>query len=301
MGGIAVVAILVVAGVMFIPNVPISISYRSTETLTSSATVEPSATMDFAVAGTALVEMTQTVKQATSDAQIATIYLKQTQQKEFSNAGQTQIAAHFATIEAQNTTNSAPTLEPTITKTPMQSGLMLFGEDFEDGNAEFFKPDRGKWDINIDEDGNTVYEVDYPTGSSFPNAYFENDPGGNHIVEFRIKFLGFTRDSLGGISFRESSSGDYQLTLNPYWNNIALASWDKSNWRRLADKNISIDLEKWYFVRLEVRDTEFLVYLDGALVIEATNSQFSTGRLSLYIGPGTWAQFDDIYLASLGD
>ena len=298
LGGIAVVTILVVAGMMILPSVPISISARNTETPTSLVTVEPSATMDFAVAGTALVAMTQVVQQATSDAQMATIYVKQTQQKEISDANQTQSAAQLATADAMATLSPVPTLKPTITNTKLPDGYTLFKEDFEDGRVQYIEPWDNLWDISIDENGNAVYSANAirHTGFTFGNVDWRN-----YAVEYKVRFTEIEPTSKVFLEFRRfSGSENYLFDLKPYKNNAILGIVTNSDWSRITSSNYQFNVNTWYLIRVEVYYSNISVFIDGNLIIDLEDSRIEHGKLGLKVDPGTYAQFDDFWVIALG-
>ena len=305
LGGLAVVALISTVGIWVFPKLPISIAYQFTETSTQapSATIQPSVTVDLAAAGTALIEMTQTVEEATSDAQMATIYAKQTLQKEKSDANQTQSAAHYATVDAMVALSQVPTLEPTVTKTQISAGTILFEEDFDD-NKTLFSPWEGNWQIVSESNDNLVYEIDNRGIDEYPGFEFGSTGWRDYEVEFRVRFFSPLYENDTVKVHLDVRRTDYHegatMAIFPAWDEVILAHDPSGKWNRLVTKNFSINSDIWYIVRVRAREDQFTVFIDNNLIIDHWITGIETGNCIINVGPGTHAQFDDIRVISLG-
>ena len=167
---------------------------------------------------------------------------------------------------------------------------ILYAEDFEGDKVENWDAYVGEWSIK--EDGsNHFWNGTGP--DNYPQAWIRVDTSTwtDYAFESRIRFNSGTVF----ICFRSDEQGDsfYNAALSSEdW--VAFADYDGKEYKSFGEKDISISLNQWYTVRLEVQGNQLRFYLDGKLITSATRNTHSQGGIGYYMGGGDEIQIDDI-------
>ncbi len=82
---------------------------------------------------------------------------------------------------------------------------------------------------------------------------------------------------------------------------MVLGYWTGKNWLELRSVPFNITKGDWYSVNVQAKGTRIQVYVDDILFIDMSDSRREGGLLGFGVGPGTWAQIDDIEVTALGD
>lgn len=169
------------------------------------------------------------------------------------------------------------------------NGKVVFQENFENGLSNKFRHKLGLWLVVQEANGNKVLDINSMDNSiEYPTIEFGESDWKDFILESRIKIIEYKGSPLASIRFR----GKYILTFAPYWNSIGLA-FDPP-WEDITYRTIEIQKNKWYPIRMEVKDTQIYVFLESKLII----SQEISNEISGLFGLGTWPeahiQFDDV-------
>jgi len=195
----------------------------------------------------------------------------------------------------------APLLFPSIpTKTPTlttNDGL-LFSENFEDGSADGFTNESGKWTVISEANGNKVLDVNSMDSSDsyHPSIAFGESSWKDFVFESRINIIDYNPSNdapLASIFFR----GNYRVAFTPYWKSFDLVY--SPSWNIIS--GITFDTQKtaWQLVRVEANGSKINVFLNDTLVMSDTVSQDSSGSFGFEIVPKAHVQFDDITLKLL--
>ncbi len=184
---------------------------------------------------------------------------------------------------------------------------VLFREDFEDGIADEFVVSFGEWSVVETPNGNKVYEANSLGDFSgpWPRVDFGDPNWTDYIIEYQINFVNFDisdngASGMGMVMFRRSDTGYYTVVFVPYHNELSFSyqgdgvvGW---TWLDGLKPNTEFEVEKnkWYSMRVENIGNSQKAYLDGQLILSATDNSLKQGSLSLEIGPDTIIQFDDI-------
>src|SRR5215510_14596671 len=171
----------------------------------------------------------------------------------------------------------------------------LFTDDFEDGNANGWSKSGGTWAVV--SDGSLVYRQSGT--SSDAKARAGSTSMTNYSVQARVKPLGFNGSNRHAalIARAQSSTNYYYLALTNS-NQLALRKLVGGSSTTLASKAITVMIGTWYTLRIDVVGAQLWGYVNGALELTATDSQFSSGN----IGGATFfasAEFDDFVVTSL--
>ena len=213
-------------------------------------------------------------------------------------------------------TKLAPSVEhaftptPALTRTPtLVPSLVLLDEDFEDYKAQGFSPTNAGdgWHFVVDDTGNVVYDTNNANQSSWSHVVLSSLDWQNYEMEYRVRML-----ELGDnapqvrLQFRETGLlGEetyyVQSFLTVSQEVILAISVNGSEWETIEIKGFSFAPGVWYSVRVEAQDAQIRVFVDNSLIIDAVDSRLERGRLSLAVGPGTHAQFDNIRVVVIGE
>ena len=277
--GLVILGLLMAIGSMASPYVPDIIRFRSTTTPLQSFTEDPTTTEDLKPVLTPITEIPQAILPniTTGD--------------------------HSASqIASSITPTPKPTLEikPTITNTPIS--LLIFDEDFDDGNADindFWEGEDGEavWEIVKDETGDLVYEIDYMAGIDYPKAYFGHERGEGYRIKLRVRFLDFSNRSGAGCEFMVNNDGSYSVKIDPDNRRVNISYWDRrsGNSTSISSKVLQVETGKWYTIRIEVIDQKIKAYINGHLIDILSGYRGNDwGKMGLAVNPGTYAQFNDL-------
>jgi pectate lyase len=171
----------------------------------------------------------------------------------------------------------------------------LFADDFEDGNANGWTKSGGSWAVV--SDGSLVYRQSGT--SSDAKARAGSTSLTNYSVQARVKPLGFNGSGrYSALIARAQSSTNYYYLALTNSNQLALRKLVGGSSTTLASKALTVTTGTWYTLRIDVVGAQLWGYVNGALELTATDSQFSSGN----IGGATFfasAEFDDFAVTSL--
>lgn len=216
------------------------------------------------------------------------------------------------TLTPTLTLSRTPTFTPTITHTPtltptattIPRGNILLQRNFENGDLGLWSQKGGRWVIEKDPDGNH-----YLSGSSSSMqpriSYSYQDPRWtDYALETRVKFIkGYSLS----IQVREGCLDHpcyYEVAVREYGIDFYGSNWD---WVKIAGPiSRTFDLNRWYMIRVEIKDDLLSLYIDNTFVQEekvpeSINSRggFPYGGIVFILDIGSEVYFDDIRVWSL--
>ena len=299
--GIAVVATLVAAGMVLLPRLQNFWLFRSAEITSPMASLESTATVDLAAADTAIVKVTQAAQQGTASASknkieeaIANDLATSIASRATQSAKQTQLIDDYSSF----TQTPKPEQYNTPTSTPVE--ILVFEEDFENGEAHLFdlyegEDRKGNWEVLFDETGNAVLEINNSEGDSHPSAKLGSENWDNYKIKFRMRFMDINGFSGAGCSFRVTSNQHYSFIIEPIYHSTTIGYWNRtSDWESLRNNDFNVEKDKWYSLRIEILNERIKAYVNGHLVDIVSDSRISKGNINLKAHPHTHVQFDDV-------
>ncbi|MGE5550615.1 MAG: glycosyl hydrolase family 28 protein, partial [Bacteroidota bacterium] len=211
----------------------------------------------------------------------------------------------FTTTSAVPPATPAPTPTPIKTATPIATPVatgtaapagrpILFSDGFEDGDASGWTTAGGTWSVTTD--GSHVYlQEDMAIGNAQSSA---GDIWTDQVVEAKVKVLSFNgADRLAGIFARYMDANNYYR--------LALRSSNKIQIRRcmggkstdLAAAEFTVETGTWYTLKLEVIGKTINGYVNGVLLVTATDDALVSGKAAV----GTYytsAEFDEMVVTA---
>lgn len=185
---------------------------------------------------------------------------------------------------------------PSIAKT-------LFSENFSKG-AEQWEEGAGKWAV---ENGVYVQQTTDTFTASFLKTEFWDLAWTEYTLELRAKRLkgneawdivfGIMQDHVPVVKADRKTFFDWNIGG---WANTksALRKWVNGSAQNVVETGHTIDMDKWYKIKIEVSPTKIVCYLNDEKVLEYDDGP-KEGRIGFELF-GTSAAFDDIIVYDAG-
>src|SRR5262245_7804024 len=172
----------------------------------------------------------------------------------------------------------------------------LFSDNFEDGNANGWTKSGGSW--SVVSDGSLVYRQS-GTGAD-ARARAGSTSMTNYAVQARVKPLAFNgTNRFVALLARAPAMTSYYLLALSNNNQLQLRKLAGGSPTILASTSFTVTTGTWYTLRIEASGATLRGFVNGAQLLTATDSQFSSGN----VGGATFfssGEFDDFLVTSLG-
>ena len=173
------------------------------------------------------------------------------------------------------------------TSTTSTSTTLIFSQNFDDESTSGFSLRDGKWQIVRDESKRVLEFTAVGTGWPAGTMYFGPSNVSNIVIEFQVKLK-----TLSGfyLNFREQANGNsYVIGFDPNDKVIVWATtiYDGSNWQfsPIDSQSFTFQQNKWYRVRVQAKNEEVTIAIDGNRTLSGLDSQFSNGSLRFEVQP----------------
>ncbi|AVT36379.1 family 16 glycoside hydrolase [Plantactinospora sp. BB1] len=169
----------------------------------------------------------------------------------------------------------------------------LFSDDFEDGNSTGWTTSGGSW--SVDTDGSRVYRQSGT--SSDARALAGTTSWANYTVQTRVKPTAFNGSNrfVALLARVQSNTSYYYLALRSN-NTVELKRLSGGSSTTLDTASVTVGLNNWYTLRLDVSGSSLRGYVNGTLLTEGTDSSYGTGRIGVATFNAT-ANFDDVLVS----
>ncbi|GIF66779.1 hypothetical protein Ais01nite_48140 [Asanoa ishikariensis] len=176
------------------------------------------------------------------------------------------------------------------------SAATLFSDDFEDGNSSGWTTNGGSWSVTAD--GSRVLRQS--STSSDARALAGTASWTDYAVQARVRPVAFNGSNrfVAVLARVQSSTSYYYLALRSN-NTVELKKLVGGSSTTLDTASVGVSAGSFYTLRLEVAGSTLRGYVNGALLAEASDSQWSSGR----VGVATFytsASFDDVAVTTGG-
>jgi pectate lyase len=178
---------------------------------------------------------------------------------------------------------------------PFALAAPLFADDFEDGNSTGWSRSGGSW--SVVSDGSLVFRQ---AGTSSDARALVGDTGwSDYAVQARVKPTAFAAANrfVGVIARAQTSSQYYALTLTGS-GGVQIVKRAGGSPVVLGGGAAGVVTGSWHTVRLEATGTSLRGYVNGSLVVTATDGTFAAGRVGVAAAYAS-ASFDDVDVATL--
>jgi serine/threonine protein kinase len=186
------------------------------------------------------------------------------------------------------------------------SEKVIYSEDFEQGFAHGFEFGPGNWSVVDDGTGNKVLEQNMsgnPTGSNFGPGVFSDG-----IIEFRFRVVSENPQTFPvvlTVRHQQESGAEYIVSyFAPDGSTGISYAENNGGWQDMeayagSGKAFPYPKGSWVKMRMVANGDKMEVFLNGNLIITASDSRLSTGNLTIGTGPNIAVQFDDIKITEL--
>jgi hypothetical protein len=170
------------------------------------------------------------------------------------------------------------------------SAATLFTDDFSDGNSSGWTTSGGTWSVVTD--GTPV--LSQTATSSDARARTGSSSWTDYTVTARVKLTAVNgTNRFAAVLARTQSDTSYYYVALRTNNTVELKKLVGGTATTLASASITVTLGTWYTVSLQIAGTSLRSTVNGGTVLQATDSQYSTGG----IGVATFnaaGNFDDV-------
>lgn len=135
----------------------------------------------------------------------------------------------------------------------------------------------GNWNI-VEEDSNKVMEQSSFTPECLAILVTGESDWTNYKLEVELKPL--SKHGMSGILFRYNTSNSF-YSFYFEGNTVKLACSNLGSWRVLGIKYLDVDCDKKYLLKVELKDSQILCYINDDLIFDINDKTFSKGKLGL--------------------
>ena len=157
----------------------------------------------------------------------------------------------------------------------------------------------GKWVVRADTDKPSnhvlVQESSDPTDYRFPVAVVKEGTYKDVTLSVRAKPISGRVDQGFGMVWRYKDGNNYYITrCNADEDNCTIYHTVNGHRRPFQNKPIKVAKNTWHTLKLEAVGDHFVVWFDGAKVLDARDETFKdTGKVGLWTKADSVIQFDD--------
>ncbi|MFD2765377.1 pectate lyase family protein [Micromonospora eburnea] len=184
-----------------------------------------------------------------------------------------------------------------VAMTGNAAAATLFGDNFDDGNADGWSKSGGDWSVVTD--GTPAYRQSNNT-SELARAFAGQTSWTDYQVQARVKPLSFNGSNrLIGLASRSTSATKmYRLALTNA-NRAELQMVNGSQLTVIGSAALTVSTGTWYTLRIEASGSTIKGFANGAQIASGTDTAYSAGRIVLVTAYAD-AVFDDVTVDGVG-
>jgi hypothetical protein len=154
----------------------------------------------------------------------------------------------------------------------------------------------GQWAVRAEPDAPSKPNALCQTGTAqFPAIALSSAVYGDVVVTARFKPISGREDQAAGIIFRVQDANNYYiLRANALEGNVNLYKYASGQRAGIKDGSATVASGKWQELRVEATGDRLRGFLDGKLVVEATDATYKAGRVGLWTKADSVTCFDDV-------
>jgi hypothetical protein len=153
----------------------------------------------------------------------------------------------------------------------------------------------GVWEVRAEGDAPSPPNVLCQTGTAdFPAIRLGEKVYTDLVAAVRFKPISGKDDQAAGIIFRVQDANNYYiLRANALEDNVIFFRYGSGSRSELKEGSAKVPAGQWQELKLEVEGNRFRGYLDGKLVVEATDDAYAAGGVGLWTKADSVTCFDD--------
>lgn len=153
----------------------------------------------------------------------------------------------------------------------------------------------GTWEVKAEPDAPSAPNVLCQSATAeFPAIRFGEKVYADLVATVRFKPVSGKDDQAAGIIFRVQDAGNYYiLRANALEDNVILFRFASGSRSTIKSGSAKVPSGQWQELKVEVAGNRFRGYLNGQLVVEATDDAFAAGGVGLWTKADSVTCFDD--------
>ena len=194
---------------------------------------------------------------------------------------------------------TATAVPPTYTPDPQRliAAATLFSTDFENGYPSDVYDWSAKWQVQVENDGNSVFCNQI--SDEWSSFLFGLDEWENYAISLRVKFLSANQDQSAETYFRINPAVEgYRANI---WNNEWASVGFYPPPSELRGSPVETHRYEWNQVELRFVGKDLRYSLNDELVIDVSDDKRASGRAGFGAAPNTEVCVDDIVVWGLDE
>src|SRR5262245_50206043 len=194
--------------------------------------------------------------------------------------------------QAQDVSDPPPTLQWTFDD--VAEGAL------PDGAEVLSQPRFGTWAVRSELDAPSPPNALCQTGmAEFPSLALSPDVYADLIMSTRFKPISGVVDQAAGLLFRIQDADNYYiLRANALEGNVNFYKYASGRRSVITEGAATVASGLWQELRVEVVGQRFRGFLNGELVVEASDDAYAAGRPGLWTKADSVTCFDDVELST---
>lgn len=154
----------------------------------------------------------------------------------------------------------------------------------------------GSWIVRAEPDAPSKPNALCQVGNAeFPAIALGSGVYGDVTITTRFKPISGTVDQAAGlIALVQDKSNYYIVRANALESNVNLYKYAGGRRSGIKDGSAKVAQGQWQELRLEIRGDKLRGFLNGQLVVEATDGTYKAGRIGLWTKADSVTCFDDV-------
>ncbi len=153
----------------------------------------------------------------------------------------------------------------------------------------------GTWEVRAESDAPSLPNALCQTATAeYPAVRFGEKVYADLVATVRFKPVSGKDDRAAGIIFRVQDAKNYYiLRANALEDNVILFRFAGGSRSTIKSGGAKVPSGRWQELKVEAEGNRFRGYLDGRLVVEATDDAFAAGGVGLWTKADSVTLFDD--------
>jgi hypothetical protein len=177
-----------------------------------------------------------------------------------------------------------------------QTARWQFDTDPVGGLPSGAVPFSGSWAVRAEADAPSPPNALCQTGTAeFPALALSDAVYADVVVATRFKPISGRSDQAAGIIFRVQDKDNYYiLRANALEGNVNLYTYTGGTRSVIKEGTAQVAAGQWQELRIEALGNQLRGYLNGQLVVEATDTTYTAGRVGLWTKADSVTCFDNV-------